>query len=88
MIKKSTLSEHIFKKGKFITPLNYQFGDVLQENPWFKTRLPEYIWLGLIINHYGREEGLKKCNRILKVLYKKQNHTTVAFCNIWQLSLL
>ena len=38
MIKKSTLSEHIFKKGKFITPLNYQFGDVLQENPWFKTR--------------------------------------------------
>ena len=73
MIKESTLSEHILKKGKFITPLNYQFGDVLQENPWFKTRLPEYIWLGLIINHYGREEGLKKCNRILKVLYKKQN---------------
>lgn len=73
MIKGSKLSEHKFKKGKFITPFNDKLGDKLQENPWFQNRLPEYLWLGLILNHYGRDEGLKKCSRIFKQLYNKSD---------------
>lgn len=72
MVRESKLSEHKFKKGRFITPFNEKLGDILEENPWFQNRLPEYIWLGLILDHYGREEGLKKCNQVLKLLYKKQ----------------
>lgn len=73
MYQESKLSEHTFKKGKFITPFNDKLGDKLQENPWFKNRLPEYLWLGLILDHYGREEGLKKCSRIFKHLYNKSD---------------
>ena len=73
MIKGSKLSDHKFKKGKFITPFNDKLGDKLQENPWFQNRLPEYLWLGLILNHYGRDEGLKKCSQIFKQLYNKSD---------------
>lgn len=56
------LSEHIFKKGKFITPFNNlpmvkEFED---EKSWAYGRMPEYLWIGLILNHYGRDEGLRK----------------------------
>ena len=60
----SKLSEHKFKKGKFITPFNELTN--VAENSWFHCRMPEYIWLGLVIKYYGRDEGLIKCNRLLK----------------------
>ena len=55
------LSQHNFKKGKFISPLN----DMPNMKPlndyetWFHGRIPEYLWIGLILNKLGRKEGLK-----------------------------
>ena len=64
----STLSNHKFKKGKFITPWNEFMSEIGRENSWYYGRLPEYLWLSLIIDYYGRENGLKKCNLIIKKL--------------------
>lgn len=65
-MRNSKLSEHEFSKGKFITPFNKFVKELSKENSWFHGRLPEYIWLALVLKHYGREEGLKKCNLLLK----------------------
>ncbi|WP_214754648.1 DUF5677 domain-containing protein [Exiguobacterium sp. s16] len=61
----SKLSDHKYKKGKIISPLNDAFGDTIKFNAWTTDRLPEYLWLGLILNYYGREEGLVKGGEIL-----------------------
>lgn len=62
---KKALADHKFKKGVFIAPMN-------QLNPkltsWRKERAPEYFWIALIIDYYGREEGLKKCIEVSKIL--------------------
>ena len=65
-MKNSKLSEHNFKKGKFST----EFGEFIKqhgkENSWFLDRLPEYMWLLLIIRHFGRQEGMERCAKIFK----------------------
>ncbi len=64
----SKLSDHKFKKGKFVTPWNELMNGLMQENSWYRGRLPEYLWLALIIEHYGRENGLVKCISIFSKL--------------------
>ncbi len=71
-MKHSKLSDHTFKKGKFITPINslpmmQEFED---EKSWTYGRMPEYIWIGLILKYYGREEGLRKSYSIISTLHK------------------
>lgn len=51
------LSEHRFHKGKFISPWN-DMGFTMTQTPWFQRRLPEYLWIGLILDKYGRSDGL------------------------------
>ncbi|WP_167957291.1 DUF5677 domain-containing protein [Anaerosporobacter faecicola] len=64
----SKLSEHKFKKGKFTTPWNEILKDIGVDNSWCHNRLPEYLWIGLIFDHYGREEGLQKIYQILQCM--------------------
>lgn len=56
------LSNHTFKKGVFITPINKipNLNILNDEDSWSYGRLPEYIWIGLILYHFGRKEGLNK----------------------------
>ena len=66
----SKLSEHTFKKGKFITPINSlplmkEFED---EKSWTYRRIPEYLWIGLLLKHYGRDDGLRKSYGIISTL--------------------
>lgn len=72
--KKNTsgLSDHVLekKKGIIVTPLNHGLGDLLKLNSWSKERLPEYLWLGLILQAYGRKDGFKKSIQILQELSK------------------
>ncbi|TJY39568.1 hypothetical protein E5161_18510 [Cohnella pontilimi] len=82
----SKLSDHIFKKGKFITPWNEFLTEITRENSWYHGRLPEYLWLALIIKFYGREKGLSKCNIILKKLNEQApSLTTPRFSKILKL---
>ena len=66
----SSLSDHKVKKGKVVTPWNDTLGDKLQLNSWSNERLPEYIWLGLILSTYGRTNGLNKAGSILSDISK------------------
>lgn len=86
MIRNSKLSDHKFKKGKFTTPINSAMGELLKENPWFQERLPEYLWLGLVIDYYGRSEGLERCYYLLKKVSEYKSFSeTIKFSNILNL---
>lgn len=63
----SGLSDHklYHKQGKVVTPLNDGIGDQLTLSSWAKERMPEYLWLGLILMEYGREDGFEKAGKIL-----------------------
>jgi len=63
----SNLKDHDFKKGKFITPFNSIHG-LNTEVSWFHERLPEYLWLGLIIHAHGRQQGLAEGKYIIDQL--------------------
>lgn len=68
----SKLSDHAFKKGKFITPINSlpMMRALEDEKSWTYGRMPEYLWIGLILKYYGREEGLRKSYCIISTLHK------------------
>ena len=69
----SSLSDHTLyrKKGLVSTPLNDGLRDQLKLSSWTKERMPEYLWLGLILLYLGRKEGLEKAGRILFEISKK-----------------
>ena len=70
-MRHSTLADHTFKKGKFITPINSlpMIHALEDEKSWTYGRMPEYLWIGLILRYYGREEGLKKSYSIVSTLH-------------------
>ncbi len=87
MLKSSKLSDHKLIKGKFFTPINLAMGELLKENPWFQGRLPEYLWLGLILEYYGRSEGLERCYFLLKKVSEyKSLMETLKFSDMLNLS--
>lgn len=65
---RSTLSDHTNKKGKLISPFNNILAEKITLTSWSSTRLPEFLWLGLIIDHYGRDEGFIKVINFYKDL--------------------
>lgn len=77
------LSEHRFHKGKFISPWN-DMGFTMTQTPWFQRRLPEYLWIGLILDKYGRSDGLQICGRIIQQI-KNLNLQTLCFSELLEL---
>ena len=71
-MQRSKLSDHVFKKGKFITPFNSIpfMKEIEDEKSWAYGRMPEYLWMGLILKYYGREVGLQKLYFIIEELHK------------------
>ena len=71
-MRHSKLAEHTFKKGKFITPMNTlpNMQELSDEKSWTYGRMPEYLWIGLILKRLGREEGLNKLYSIASMLHK------------------
>ena len=70
----SKLSDHKFKKGKFISPWTEIISELSREESWYYGRLPEYIWIALILDYYGREVGLIKCYEIITKLHQLAPH--------------
>ena len=67
------LSEYKNKKGKLISPWN-EFATPLSEDlAWFTGRLPEYLWIALILDAYERQQGINKCLLIIKKLAELDN---------------
>ena len=67
----SKLSEHKLSKGVFLTPFHsiLSMHELEDEKSWTYGRMPEYLWIGLILKYYGREKGFIKLNRIISVLH-------------------
>ena len=65
------LSSHVLKKGVFVTPINSipLMHELSDKKSWTYGRMPEYIWIGLILKFYGREKGLKKLGEIVMQLH-------------------
>jgi hypothetical protein len=61
----SGISDHKRRKGVLITPFNAASGDTLRLSSWARERMPEYLWLGLILLRYGRKVGIEKAGNIL-----------------------
>ena len=79
----SKLSDHYFKKGKFITPWNNLLGNMSVSTNWFNDRMPEYLWLGLILDYLGRKNGLEKCYEIIMKLNEiSENKNSLAWSEI------
>lgn len=79
----SKLSDHYFKKGKFITPWNNLLGNMTVSTNWFNDRMPEYLWLGLILDYLGRKNGLEKCYEIIMKLNEiSENKNSLAWSEI------
>jgi hypothetical protein len=70
LVERSKLSEHKFQKGKLITPFNQNFQELLKEDSWYYGRMPEYVWLGLIISNGDRNVQIEKCLRIMSCLHE------------------
>ena len=62
------LDHHQLKKGKFVTTLNDSSLNI-SFSKWNLERLPEYIWIGVILDFYGREEGMKRIHVICTKLH-------------------
>ena len=77
---KSKLSDHIFRKGKFITPINSipTMYELPNGQSWMYGRLPEYLWIGLVLKKYGRKVGLEKLYKIVLALHKIAPESTTA----------
>jgi hypothetical protein len=67
----SGISDHKIRKGALVTPLNAASGDTLKLSSWAKERMPEYLWLGLILLRYGRKKGIEKAGNILFEISRK-----------------
>ena len=72
-MKPSSLSEQIVykKKGRIVSPLVDGLGDLIKLTSWSLERVPEYLWLSLILEEYGRTSGLQICSNILAFISKE-----------------
>lgn len=61
----SGISDHKLRKGALVTPLNAGLGDTLKFSSWGEERMPEYLWLGLVLQYHGRKQGMEKLVAIL-----------------------
>lgn len=55
---KSSLGDHKIKKGKVVSPFNYNLPQMKLVS-WKNERFLEYMWLCLLHNHYGRDDAFK-----------------------------
>ena len=64
-MRNTKLSELAQRKGKLLSPLVDKLGDALTPTSWSLNRLPEYLWLALILDSQGRADGISCCVRII-----------------------
>jgi len=73
----SRIKDHKVRSGRVISPWNYSMGQTMKFSSWALNRLPEYIWLALILDTYERDKGLRLAATILQEIssYEKSLDT-------------
>ena len=64
LLHRTSLKAHFRCRGVYVTPFNRLPN--LYPVHWFQDWAPEYLWMGLIIRHLGRNEGMANCWVCLK----------------------
>lgn len=66
---KKRLSSYNFQKGKFIA----HFNEIpnMKTDSWATNRMPEYLWMGLVIEYFGREVGLLKLRDVFFKFFRE-----------------
>ena len=69
----SSLKDHklIKKRGVIAAPFHRLLQDKMKLSSWSIERMPEYLWLGLILLYYGRGKGFEKAGQILLEISKR-----------------
>lgn len=67
------LSDYKKDKGKLISPWNELATPLPEDLSWFTGRLPEYLWIALILNAYERQSAINKCLLIVEKLSQLDN---------------
>lgn len=64
------LTNHVKQGDTFYTPYTDPkgFGASLSISSWSRSWLPEFLWIGLIIQKLGRKDGLEKLYKIIEEL--------------------
>ena len=69
---KTKLSDHK-KVGDILhTPFTGSFGQQMQLTSWSRDKLPQYIWIALILDALGRDPGLITLGQIMQDLNKQE----------------
>jgi len=64
------LDEYIKEKGVLKSPWNSFLNLLTDEESWFFGRMPEYLWIGLIIDYYGKKQGTNILLNFMEYLAK------------------
>ena len=56
--KREVLGDHKRIGKRFIPPFLYQLGS-LSEISWVNEIMPEILWIGLLIEHFGYQRGVE-----------------------------
>ena len=86
-MNKIELSKHIKQGDTFYTPFTDPngLGATLSLSSWVKCWLPEFLWIGLIIQKQGRKKGLESLYHIIQDL-KQDDMTIPQLSKIFELS--
>jgi len=72
-VDKIELSKHVRQGDTFYTPFTDPsgLGATLSLSSWAKCWLPEFLWIGLIIQKLGRKKGLENLYLIIEDLKRE-----------------
>lgn len=71
-MNKTKLSEHKKVGDTLHTPFTGSFGQQMQLTSWSRDKLPQYIWIALILDALGRDTGLITLGQIMQDLNKQE----------------
>lgn len=87
IVDKIELSKHVKQGDTFYTPFTDPngIGSILRLSSWAKCWLPEFLWIGLIIQKLGRKKGLENLYLIIEDL-KREDLAFPQLSKIFELS--
>jgi len=65
----SKISDHKLEKGVFITPLNNVCEIMDEVDSWGVGKVPEFLWIGMILDYYDRDDAINRLSRIMEYLH-------------------
>ncbi|RTL50061.1 MAG: hypothetical protein EKK40_13785 [Bradyrhizobiaceae bacterium] len=63
-LRKPVLQDHIVVKRKLVPTFVHKLGGKLSQYSWTRQLVPEALWIGLVIDHFGYEEARGYCRTL------------------------